>query len=338
MSDDANPHQELHQSNNQLIGFLYPTHGFMPPWSMIKFLFRFPRCKGSTVFCAATRGSLFIGPLKIPGAAGFANFLAALVLLAKGYKVKGLFSLDMPSNFINFHWGLHLKNSRKIISKSQVRLHSFIDRLCSNKHIYFTRNNLWEACWTVLIFWLVPVFPIIYLIFGRMFMAKMMFSNNKCVGCGLCAKSCGNDGIKMIKVGSKKVPFWTYHCENCLRCMAYCNKKAVEAGHSWAVALGYITSVPVIFWASVWLYDQFPDIPKINNYWANELISVLYFVPALMIAYRIFWYLLRIRQINTLFTYTTLTRYFRRYRDPETKLKHMTLPGRRKKKQLQTEQ
>ncbi len=331
MSDEADPHHDLQQSQDQLLGFLFPTHGFMPPWSMIKFLFRFPRSKGSSVFCAATRGSIFFGPIRIPGASGFATFLAALILFIKGYKIKGIFSLDMPSNFINFHWGLHPKNSEKIITKSKEKLHSLMERLNSGKHIYFTLNNLWETFWTVFILWLVPIFPIIYLIFGRLFMAKLMFSNNNCVGCGLCAKSCGNQAIKMIKVGSRKYPFWTYHCENCLRCMAYCNKKAVEAGHSWAVALFYITSVPVVFWISIWFHEQYPGIPRISNFWLNEFLTVFYFFPALILAYRVFWFLIRIKPINTLFTYTTLTRYFRRYREPSTKLKQMTLLSKRNK-------
>lgn len=331
MSEDASPQNDLKQSRGQLIGFLFPAHGFLPPWSMIKFLFRFPLSKGSSVFCAATRGSLQLGPLKIPGASGFATFLAALILLLKGYRVKGLFSLDMPSNFINFHWGLHPKNIEKIINKAKRRTQGLADRLWGGKRIFLTLNNLWEAAWAALIFWLVPVFPILYLIFGRLFMAKMMFSDNRCVGCGLCAKSCASQAIQMIKVGSRHYPYWTYHCENCMRCMAFCNKKAVQAGHSWGIALFYITSVPVIFWISVWLQDQFPQIPKINNYWLNELLTVFYIVPALIISYRIFWYLIRIKPINTLFTYTTLTRLFRRYREPETKLKQMTLPAKRRK-------
>lgn len=331
MSDHARPCQELVQSSDHLLGFLFPAHGFLPPWSMIKFLFGFPRSKGSSVFCAATRGSWVFGPLIIPGASGFATFLAALVLFLKGYKVKGLFSLDMPSNFINFHWGLTPKNSEKIISKAKIKLQKFINRLNTGKHIYFTRNNLWELGWTGFIFWLVPLFPIFYLIFGRLFMAKLMFSNNRCVGCGLCAKSCGNNGIKMIKIGSKRHPFWTHHCENCMRCMAFCNKKAVETGHSWAVGLFYITSIPIVFWLSAWLHEQFPVIPRISNYWLNELLTVFYFLPALIIAYRLFWWLIRIKPLNTIFTFTTLTHYFRRYREPSTKLKHLILSSRSRK-------
>ena len=98
------------QSSTRLEGFLFPTHGFMAPWSMLKFLLKMPTGWGVPAICAATRGCLKIGPVFVPGASGLATFMAATILMLKGYRIKALFSLDMPSNFINFHWGLHPKN------------------------------------------------------------------------------------------------------------------------------------------------------------------------------------------------------------------------------------
>lgn len=331
MIEDADPENQIDSSSDPMIGLLFPTHGFMPPWSMIKFILRFPRKSGVRAFCAATRGSLIIGPLQIPGAAGFATFFAALVLLLKGFRVKGVFSVDMPSNMINLHWGLHEKNVKKIIRKTDTRLQQYFDRLVKGERIFFSRNNLWELCWTVLILWLVPIFPLLYLLYGKLFMAKLMYSDNRCVGCGLCAKSCPNQAIQMKKVGSRSYPFWTFHCENCLRCMGYCNHKAVEAGHSWAVVLFYITSVPVVFWISLWLSRTFAVIPMVENYWLRVLLDYLYIFPAVIISYRLFWYLIRWKPLNTLFSYTTLTRFFRRYHEPNTRLKHLALKSIRKK-------
>ncbi|MCP3875157.1 MAG: hypothetical protein GY699_18635 [Desulfobacteraceae bacterium] len=130
--EHADLKEDFNNSGRQLTAVLFPTHGFMPPWSMIKFLFKMPRQKNAKILSIATRGAVWIGPVKIPGAAGFVNFFAALLLV---FKMK------------NF--------------------------------------------------------------FGR------------------------------------KRSFWTYHCENCMRCMGYCRKKAVEAGHSWAFLLAFTLAVPV---------------------------------------------------------------------------------------------
>ena len=161
-------------------------------------------------------------------------------------------------------------------------------------------------------------------------MAKVMFSNRNCIGCGACARACSNNAIVMKDAGFGKRPFWTYHCENCMRCMGYCRKKAVEAGHSWAVVLYFITAVPVISLLWLWLHHSLNFYPVIRGYWTieivfmfNFLVYLVYFWAAVILSYGIFWYLLRFSFFNTLFTMTTLTHYYRRYHHPQTKLKHL---------------
>ena len=328
MIDDADFDNELKQSNDFLVGLLFPTHGFMPPWSMIKFLFRIPKKKGVPALCVATRGGIKIGPLFIPGIAGFGTFMAAILMMLKGYHVRAVFSLDMPSNFINFHWGLHPKNVDAISKRSRIKLERLMPRIMGGHNILFTLNNLWEAFWSVLLFWLIPLFPIIYLLIGRLFMAKLMFSNNRCIGCGQCARFCPNNAILMKDIGKKKRPYWTYHCETCLRCMGYCKRKAVEAGHSWAVLLYFIVSIPVFATLLSWLHGIFNFVPTIRGYWINEILNIFYLLPALLFSYWVFWYLIRLPAVNTIFTFTTFTHYYRRYHQPETELKHIV----RKKK------
>ena len=327
MIEDADVGSDLNPSAVDLVGLLFPTHGFMPPWSMIKFMLRMPKRTGMPVVCVATRGGLKFGPLYIPGVAGLATFLGALLMVWKGYRLKAVFSLDMPSNLINLHWGLHPKNVATISDRSKIRLKHLMDRIMDDHRILFTRNNLWEMAWCVLLFGLVPIFPILYLMVGRMFMAKVMFSNNRCVGCGMCARFCPNNAILMKTVGSRKRPYWTYHCENCMRCMGYCRKKAVEAGHSWAVLLYLITALPVVSYALAGLNRTFSFVPVISGYWTIQLISIVYILPSLFLSYWLFWQLIRFPLVNSVFTYTTLTHYFRRYHHPDTKLKHMARPS-----------
>ena len=336
MIEDADFKNDLNRDPASLVGLFFPTHGFMPPWSMIKFLFRIPGRRHMPVMCIGTRGALKMGPLQIPGVSGFATFFAAFLMLLKGYSVRAIFSLDMPSNFINFHWGLHPRNVDKISNKSRIRLDTLINRIFNGRRVLFTRNNLWEILWCIFLLWLVPLLPVAYLIIARMFMAKVMFSNNKCVGCGMCARFCPNQAISMKDTGTKKRPYWTYHCENCLRCMGYCKKKAVEAGHSWAVLLYFITSVPVISFVWAWLHNTMGFYPVMSGYWTegaiyvfNFLIYIIYFLAAVFLSYWMFWHLIRYPAFNSFFSLTTLTHYYRRYHQPETKLKQ--LAGKKRK-------
>jgi hypothetical protein len=65
MIDAADAGNELIPSRNTLVGILFPAHGFMPPWSMIKFLLRMRRQNRVPSLCAATRGGIKVGPLRL---------------------------------------------------------------------------------------------------------------------------------------------------------------------------------------------------------------------------------------------------------------------------------
>lgn len=100
-----------------LCAFYFPTHGFMPPWSMIKFLLGLQLGRGTRAAVIATRGGIKIGPVVVPGAAGLAVFLAVFILTLKGYRVRAGLSLDMPANMLNLHWGMGPKNALAIVER-----------------------------------------------------------------------------------------------------------------------------------------------------------------------------------------------------------------------------
>jgi Pyruvate/2-oxoacid:ferredoxin oxidoreductase delta subunit len=323
MIDNADVETDLKTNPMVMIGLLFPVHGFMPPWSMIKFLFKMPRAKGGGAFCAATRGGFKLGPAFIPGIAGFATILAAFILLFKGYRLCGLFSLDMPSNFINFHWGLHIDTICDIHANAKKRLRSFIGPILDGRSLFFSMNNGWELFWTLILFWFFPVFPILYLLIGKLFMAKLMFSNSRCNSCGICEKFCPNRGIEMKPAGRAKRPFWTCHCETCMRCMGYCPKQAIEAGHSWGIILFFVTGISSITWLLHLAGIGIGLETALNDNIPGRLLRYGYLIVATLAAYRIFWLLNRVPAVNRFFTLTTLTHYYRRFHDPETRLKDM---------------
>ena len=59
-------------SENTLIGFCYPTHGFNAPPIVIDFLLRFPKMKNK-VFVLNTRAGMKISKLFTPGISGLAQ-------------------------------------------------------------------------------------------------------------------------------------------------------------------------------------------------------------------------------------------------------------------------
>ncbi|MGB8952561.1 MAG: EFR1 family ferrodoxin [Candidatus Aminicenantales bacterium] len=321
--DKAGPCNEVTASPDNLVILVYPTHGFLPPWSTIKFLFKMPVKKRAHVFCAPTRGSFYLGPLLIPGAAGLASLLPALVLPFKGYNIRGVVSLDMPVNIISIHSRLSDKHINRIKGKAKRKAERYSTHLLSGKLIWLTRNNLYESLWIILLlkFWF--LFPLLYLVIGRFFMGKLMFANTACINCGLCAQSCPNKAIVM-KGRQKPRPFWRYNCEACLRCMNYCPQKAIEVGHSWGVLLFFISSFPLSVSIFQMAANHIPALESIRSYSMVQLFNAVYYYPVILIAYFIFYKMLRWKPFNRLFTYTTFTHIFRRFHDPETGLNDLT--------------
>ena len=106
------------QTEKTLIGFFYPTHGFSLPWYMLKFMLAFPAGRRD-IFCLNTFGGTKLGKFHLPGLSGLALILAALVFLFKGCRIRGLVSLNLPSNWISLHPGLTAKATASLADHCQ---------------------------------------------------------------------------------------------------------------------------------------------------------------------------------------------------------------------------
>lgn len=53
---------------------------------------------------------------------------------------------------------------------------------------------------------------------------KGFFTNEKCTGCGTCARVCPTRNITL----SEKRPVWNHNCHGCNACVAYCPTKAIQ--------------------------------------------------------------------------------------------------------------
>jgi ferredoxin len=289
---------------SQLVGLLTPTHGFTAPWWMIRFALRMPRGHGTHGFVAVTRAGARLGKFRVPGLEGTAGYLLALLLFLKGYRMRGVLGLDMPSNWTSLHSGFSARSVQFLEERARPLARGYLERLLSGKTAF--GGFLFLALGLLLL----PV-SLLYLLWGRFFLAKLFFANNACNGCGLCAQKCPIGAIRMMG-GKDPRPFWTMSCESCHRCMAYCPRKAVEAGHSWGVVLYHAVSVPTGWLAGTLLASWSPRLRYCG------MIPV--WLAGIALGYLLFWCLLRIRAVNALFTWTTLTHYYRRYHEPGTRL------------------
>lgn len=299
---------------SRLVVLASPTHGFTAPWLAVWFALRLPRGGGAHAATLVTRAGSKFGPVILPGLDGTAAYVLALILFLRGYRVRGAMGIDMPSNWLAIHPGFKLPAAEAIIRHSRPSLDRFCRRLLSGRRFF----GSWVSFPLGLL--LLPV-SLGYLVYGRALFGKLFFAGDKCNGCGLCAKQCQHDAIRMR--GKPPRPYWTYRCESCMRCMAYCPKETIEVSHSFAVLAGMAMSVypPVLV---ALLFNLLPGSgkPQLEKL-AYQAALYPFWLGILMVLYAFFWKGIRNVFINRLFKYTTLTTLFRRYHEPETRVTEM---------------
>jgi ferredoxin len=320
----SDPRRDVAASSDDLMVLAFPTHGGLPPWSVIKFLLRMPRRRGAGFLCLPTRGSFFIGPLLVPGAAVLASFLPALLLAFKGFRPLGAVSFDMPANMTSIHPPLTSRHAGRIVARARVKFDRSMDRFFRSGRLWLTRNNLYEAVWSLAVLRFIPLFPPLYLLVGRFFMGQVMFANVRCTGCGTCAASCPAGALVMR--GRKVLrPYWRYNCEHCLRCLNYCPHRAVGASLPWAAFLWWLGSAAALA-AAVFtrLTALVPGLASWRGYWTVELANSLVYYPVFIAAYALFHFLLRIKPLSAVLSRTSLSFFLKPYRAPGTSLSQLT--------------
>ena len=295
----------VHKNNfpeNTLIGFCYPTHGFNAPPIVIDFLLRFPKMKNK-VFVLNTRAGMKISKLFTPGISGLAQLLPAIILRIKGYKIVGFQPMDLPSNWISIHPGLRQKVVDSIFERCERISKQIAAKILSGKRVY-------KGLISLPIDLLISPISIAYYFYGRFLLAKSFIADFNCNGCGLCAKECP---VKAIQMKNNR-PFWTHKCESCMRCMNNCPQRAIQTSHLFIVILWWLVLSVLPLCVMKELVQFNPIFTEYFNLFINGFILITG-LPIVFFSYRIFYWLMKFRFFNWLFTYTSLTKYkfWRRY-------------------------
>jgi ferredoxin len=290
-----------------------PTHGFTAPWAMIKWLVQLPRGEGAPSWVLCTRAGIKVGPFHPPGAACSAPFVAAVLLALRGYRVRGAMSVNMPSNWMSFHPPQSEPSTQAVVDHARPRVLSFAERLLAGRRTWLTLNLLYEATLGLA---LAPI-SAVYLAMGRIFLGKLFMANPRCTGCGLCAEACPVGAIAM----KGERPYWTWRCESCMRCMAFCPHQAIDCSHIWALVATALTLLPA---ALFFLAPQLFPTPLLWALGIGAFIAWNY--VGMFAGYALFARLILRPRWNRLAWWGALWRRFRRYREPGTRLAQLRTP------------
>ncbi|MFH1197091.1 MAG: EFR1 family ferrodoxin [bacterium] len=277
-----------------LVVFISPIHGFNYPPIMLNFIWHFPVGKNKVILMN-TRAGMLIKQWITPGLTGIAFYFSALLLKIKGFSIKGMFPVDLPSNWISVHPGLNERTVKYLHEKNKDKIAAFAQKIFSGKSDFKAVREIIQDI-------LISPISILYYCIGRFFLSKTYYASLDCDNCNACIKNCP---VKAI-IEVDKRPFWTYRCESCMRCMGNCPKKAIETAHGFAFGIWALYSfvLLILFYKYFTLYFF-----SIKNEAVKFIIETIIFLSATMIGYRFMHYLLRFKFFERLVVYTSLTKY-----------------------------
>jgi ferredoxin len=301
-----------------LIGFFSATHGFNMPHSMLKFLFRFNLLKGSDIFIGNTRAGMKLSKLFLPGLSGIALYFPALVMSVRGYKVKAMYPVDLPSNWISLHPGVRRKVADSMVKHYEKLTKRFASKVLSGQRVFLKSFVLLPLDL------LVAPIAIGYYLVGRFVLAKTFIANYNCTKCGLCMEQCPTRSIVL----KDNRPYWKFTCESCMKCMNFCPERAIETAHSMVFLLLFVLIAVV----NPYLSAKIMDLVALLFNGSIVVFEPLYFVVKWAVAltffflgYKFLHYLMGFPRINKMITYTTLTtwKFWRRYKIPGSVSAHL---------------
>lgn len=300
------------QNNKTLIGFCFPTHGFNASPKMLKFIAAFPKNLKADVFLLNTRAGMKLSKLFLPGLSGIAQYLPALILLAKSYHIVGMQPLDLPSNWISLHPGLKPKVVNSIYIRCKKITFLFTEKLFKGKQTH-------KAFYSLPFDLLISPMAVLYYFIGRFALAKTFIANQNCNSCALCVNNCPTNSIEMVK----GIPFWKFTCESCMRCMNNCPKRAIQTPHLYTFFVWYIFGSLVCGIAFNLIYNKYFSTQfhpsGVFETLIYDIFQIFSFFVGIYLAYKLLSFLMRFKVFNKFINYTSFTYYgfWRRYKPPK---------------------
>jgi ferredoxin len=204
-----------------VVGIIYPVYYMDLPVIVKQFAQKLDNLEDKYIFAVANYG----------GGIGISIVTLKELLKSRGGTLSAWFGLHMPQNA--FYKAF--ENKKKVLENSRNKLEKVCKRVSQKKHG-------WRLSDYILYLLLLPISKLFSPLFETQLadsldaspdlsMEELIYradytfqTNEKCMGCGICAKVCPVDNIQM----KHNVPVWLHHCENCLACYNWCPNKAIE--------------------------------------------------------------------------------------------------------------
>lgn len=192
------------------VGIFHPVYCFGIPNLVAQFIGRIKKLskKGGDqpyLFSVCTSGGMM----------GSAHLIMEQYLAKRNYKLNAYFHISMPSNYIPLSNGPTQNRIRKTLEKMDKKLAKIVPVIAAKKKrrpIHVFPLDLWGE-----------------LVANRAVSMlgdydKYFWLNENCDNCGICQKICPASNIIIMN----GMPTWRSHCEQCMACLQWCPKQAIQ--------------------------------------------------------------------------------------------------------------
>jgi len=277
-------------SEGTLFYLISPIHGFNYPKITLDFIRHFPKGNNRIVLMN-TRAGMKMGNWITPGLTGIAFLISSFWLRRKGYKVMGQIPYDMPSNWISLHPSLNDPTIKFIHKTIYSRVNRHFNSIVAGQKVFLSHRDIIQDI-------LISPVALLYFFIGRFIIAKTFYASPACDDCGICIKQCPVTAIKHID----NRPFWTVHCESCMKCMNICPQKAIETSHGLLVYTGILYAVIIGL-----IYNLIPLLSD-HSFMRFVLGNFVFFI-LLILLYKTQHLFLKNKYMAKIIVFTSLTSY-----------------------------
>lgn len=195
------------------VGIVYPVYALGLPLIVERFISRLDLEKDRYVFTVANYAKM----------QGAALTRARRLLKKRGITPKAGFGILMPNNYLPFGEAGPEEKQRSVLGKEKEKIKRIAGAV-KKKRAEAPETGFFLTRWLIA----EPV----CLISASMMPGedKNFHVNDKCNGCGICREICPVNNIE-IKLSS---PRWKHHCENCMACLHWCPREAIQFGKNTA--------------------------------------------------------------------------------------------------------
>jgi len=185
------------------IGLVFPVYAEGLPVMVEKFI---DKLEGK-------RGVYFFGISNFGESAGGSLSQLRQLLERKGMQLQAAFAIKMPDNFNIFYPPASEVEVQADLKAQEEKMGYIAEMIntCQRISVPSVAVSLETGSWQR------PPFE-------PSNADKKFWVDEKCNGCGVCAKVCPADNISL----TERKPVWYHHCELCLACFQWCPRQAIQ--------------------------------------------------------------------------------------------------------------